>query len=368
MRPVSDAFKAAITQSHRMAVLVEVLQDSTVIRTLDTVTGGTVTLDAKAQSRGRVDLTLVDDGTLSLVPTTAASTLAPYGRELRVSRGIRYPDNSLELVRLGVFRFDETTISESPGSLEIQVAGPDRSDRISTARFEAPFQIASGTNVATAILAIITPAYPDVVTDFVTTAVTTPDIFVEEEGDRWELALKLARDAGLRLYFNGDGTLVLDVDSTGQPVITLAEGTTGVLLSGGRRWTSQGAFNRVIATGENTGVGTPVRGVATDLNPLSPTYYNGPFGPRPKFYRSQFIVTATQAQDAANAMLARELGTTQTVNFGTLVLPHLEPGDIATITRARVGINEDNVIDSLTIPLTHDGAMTGATRASQVMS
>jgi hypothetical protein len=368
MRPVSDKFKAAVTQTHDIATLVEVLQDSVVIGTLNTVTAGTVTLDAKAQSRGRLDLTVIDDGTLHLVPTTSGDMLAPYGRELRVSRGVRYPDLTTELVSLGVFRIDDTNIEDTDSGLQIQVSGMDRSARVSDARFEAPYQIAAGTNLATAILALIQPVLPDLVTSFVATAVTTPAVFAEEEGDRWELAQKLASDAGLRLYFDGDGTLVLDVDSSGAPVVTIAEGPGGVLLSAARRWTSQGAFNRVIATGESTGIGTPVRGVATDTNPLSPTYYFGPFGPRPRFYRSQFIVTAQQALDAATAMLSKELGTTQTVSFGSLVLPHLEPGDVARVTRSRAGINEDNILDSLVIPLTYDGSMTGATRASQVFA
>jgi hypothetical protein len=368
MRPVSDAFKAAVMQSHRIASLVEVLQDGAVISQLATVTGGSVTLDAKAQSRGRVDITLVDDGTLGLVPDAPGDLLAPYGREVRVWRGIRYPDNTSELVSLGVFRIDDTTINDTPGGLEIQVAGADRSARVSDARFEAPYQIAAGTNLATAILGLVSPVLPGLVTDFIPTSVTTPAVFAEEQGDRWVLAQKLASDAGLRLYFDGDGTLVLDVDSSGVPVVTIAEGASGVLLSAARRWTSQGAFNRVVATGENTGIGIPVRGVATDLNTLSPTYYFGPFGPRPRFYSSQFIVTAQQALDAATSILSKELGTTQTVNFGSLVLPHLEPGDVARVTRARAGIDEDNIIDSLTIPLTHDGAMTGATRASQVFA
>lgn len=367
MRPVTDAFKAEVVKSHRMTALVEVLQNGVVIDELDTVIAGTVTLDAKAQARGRVDLTVVDDGTLGLVPTAAGDLLAPYGRELRVSRGVIYSTGAIERARLGVFRIDDATVTDQAGAMTIQLGGLDRSARISDARFEDPFQIATGSNVATAILAIVSSVYPGVVTNFVPTAIVTPMIIGEEGGDRWALAQKIANDAGLRLYFDGDGTLVLAPDSTGSAAVTLAEGTNGVLLNAGRRWSSQGAYNAVIATGENTGIGAPVRGVARDLNPLSPTYYFGPFGPRPRFFQSQFFTTNAQALDAATAMLAREVGTTQTVNLGALVLPHLEPGDVARVTRLRAGIDEDNTIDSLTIPLTHEGAMTGATRATQVL-
>lgn len=368
MRPVSARFKQAITQTHRIGFKVDVLQNGTIIQTLQTVTAGSVTLDATAAVRGRLDLTIVDDGTQGLVPTSPSDLLAPYGNELRPSRGIIYPDGTSELVALGVFRIDDVVPTDAAGSLTIQITGNDRSGRITDARFEAPFAIAAGTNLATAILSIVMPAYPAVVTNFTATAVTTPAVIAQEGDDRWALAQQLANDSGLRLYFDGDGTLVLAADSPGSSVISLAEGANSVLLTAARRWTRQGAYNRWIATGQNTGQGTPVRGVATDDNPLSPTYYFGPYGQVPKFFQSQFITTTGQANDAAAAMKSREIGTTQTISFGTLVLPHLEPGDVATVTRLRAGIDEDNIIDQLTIPLTQDAAMSGTTRASQVAS
>lgn len=368
MHAVSDAFATAIVQSHRMAVLVEVLQDEAVIATLSAVTEGSVTLDAKAQIRGRLDLSIVDDGTQDLVPTGAGDLLAPYGNELRISRGIQYPNASIELVPLGVFRINDTDVDDSSGSRTIKIAGMDRAARVADARFEAPYQIAAGTNVATAILTVLQDGYAGVVTDFVTTPHTTGEILVEEGADRWDLAQKLAKNAALELYFDGDGTAVLRAEAEGGAAISLTEGVGGVLIAAGRSWSRQGAFNRVIATGENTGVATPVRGVATDDNPLSPTYYFGPFGQAPRFYSSPFLTTTAQAQDAAQAILARELGTTQSVRFGTLVLPHLEPSDVARITRVSAGIDEDHIIDSLTIPLSAAGQMTGATRASQVIA
>lgn len=348
-----------------MAITVEVLTSGTVVGDpIRSVTAGGVTLDAKAEARGRLDLTIVDDGTGALIPTTPNSTLAPYGNELRVSRGIQYTDGTIEVVPLGVFRIDDANIVDSSDALTVQISGLDRSARITDARIEEPLTIPAGTNVATAILTnLITPVMPDVVTSFVTTALTVPQTVAVEQDSRWKLAQDIATAAGLRLYFNGIGTLVLAAAPTTDPVATLAEGTNGVLLSAGRGWTRRGTFNRVIATGENTGLTAPVRGIATDDNIDSPTFYFGPFGPVPRWYQSQFITTQAQAEAAADGILARELGTTQSVNFGTIVLPHLEPDDAALITRVRAGINETHVIDSLNIPLTVDQPMTGQTRA-----
>jgi Domain of unknown function (DUF5047) len=366
MRPVTSDFTTAIAKSHSMGLLVEVLRDGLVIEEITAVTGGSVTLDAKAAIRGRLDLTLVDDGTLDLIPTLAGDSLAPYGNELRVSRGVNYPDGTSELVTLGVFRINDTDVSDGPDTLTIQIAAMDRSARIADARFEDPTTITQGVNVATQILNTIQAVYSDVVYDFAATTHTTGHMTVEEGSDRWELCQHFASNAAMELYFNGDGTLILRAEGQGAAAATLAEGVDGVLLSSSRRWTRQGTFNRVIATGENTGETAPVRGVATDDNPLSPTYYLGTFGQVPRFFVSQFFTTSQQALDTANAMLLKELGTTQSVNFGSLVMPQLEPNDVVRITRERAGIDEDHVIDAVTIPLTADQSMTGTTRATQV--
>ncbi len=369
MYAASDAFKAAVVRSHRLAVLVEVLQNEEV--TGDPITAvldGAVTFDAKAQVRARLDMTIV--GTSNLIPVAATDRLAPYGNELRVSRGVLHPGaTEPELIPLGVFRLNENDVEDSADGVTMRIAAPDRAARIIDARFEAPGQIAQGTNLADAILELIQPVYPSVVTNFATTSLTTPAIFWEEQGDRWQVAQDLATAGAMRLYFDRVGALTLAPDITEAAAIEIAEGEHGVMLGLGRRWTREGAYNRWVVTGENTGEGAPVRGVATDDDPFSPTYYFGPFGPVPKFYASQFVVTDDQAQSAAEAMKVRERGTTQSIRFGSLVLPHLDPGDVALMTRTRVGITaESHVVDSLVVPLTPDGTTTGATRAFQVIA
>lgn len=374
MRPHTDRFTAEILRPHSLALLVELLYDDVVVGDpLQTITGGTVTLDTKAQARGRAELTLVDDGTLGLVPNTPTDRLAPYGREAWVRRGVRYEDGSSELISLGKFRINDTDIDSVAGGLSIAISGLDRSARISDAKFEEPYQIAQGTNGAEAILTLLRAVYPTVQTRFAATDLTTPRLTADENSDRWKMAQDIATAIGMRLYFDGDGVAVLTPEMIGDAVATIAEvpagsSEPGALLSAGRGWTRQGAFNAVVATGENTGEAAAARGVARDLDPLSPTYFYGPFGQITLPYQSQFIRTDEQAADAAQTILNRELGTTQTVRFGSLVLPHLEPGDAVQITRLVAGIDELNVLDSLTIPLTADGVMTGATRVRTVQS
>ena len=398
MRPVTPEFLTAVSTSHEVATRVEVLNDGEVTLTLDTVTDGTVTLDQTAATRGRADVTIVDP---DLVPGAPTAALAPYGNELRVYRGVMFYETSEadsgsssgqtwdvtlidggdpapepvaitrtpvpELVSLGIFRIDETSVTDNGDQLEIRVAGMDRSVRMIDARFEEPYTIAAGTNYATAIAATAAIAWPGITTDLTATSLTTPLLVAEEGADRWKFMQDMAASIGHSLYFDGDGILVSRPVSNpaGTPSIAIEEGAGGVLLTAGRKWSRQGTYNRVIATGENPSEGAlPARGVATDDNPLSPTYYYGSYGKVPRFYSSQFLTTDTQALDAAQAILNRELGTTQTVDFGMLVNPALEPDDLVQVTRTRAGLTaEAHIVDSVTIPLTAEGTMTGRTRA-----
>ena len=367
MRTVSAAFQTAIIASHRLATSATIL-DTAGNETIVGIIDGTVTLDQTAAVRGRCDITVVDDGTLGLVPDSPASLLAPYGNEIRLERGIQYPDGTTELVSLGVFGIQDSEVTDNGGSLQIRVSALDRAQRLIDAKFEEPYNIAAGTNFATAILTALQAVWPDVPHDLTATALTTPAVIAQEGDDRWQFAQDMATAISMNLYFDGDGTLRLVPNVLGAPVAALTEGEGGVLLEASRRWTRENTFNRVIATGENTGEGAPVRGVATDDNPLSPTYYFGPFGKAPRFYNSSLITTNDQAAAAALGLLISELGTTEQVDFGSLVLPHLEPGDTVRITRERSGIDEDHVLDSLTIPMGAEGSMSGQTRARQVTS
>jgi hypothetical protein len=164
------------------------------------------------------------------------------------------------------------------------------------------------------------------------------------------------------LYFDGDGILTLRPYADAGVVATLSEGEGGVLLSATRGWSRTNAFNRVVATGENTDSSAVYRAVATDDNALSPTYYFGDFGKVPRFYDSPYIGSNDQAQDAANAILAQELGTAANVSFGIVPNPALEPEDTVYVKRERAGIDERHIIDSLSIGLGASESMSGTTR------
>lgn len=251
----------------------------------------------------------------------------------------------------------------------MQLAGQDRSARVIDAKFEEPYQIAAGTNYAVAIRDTLALGVQGLIFDFADVDAVTPLLNAQEGGDRWAFCQEMAKAIGMTLYFDARGWCVLRpiTQPAGDVAAELVEGEGGLLLKAGSQWARAGAFNRVIATGENTGQTTIARGVATDDNPLSPTYYYGPFEKVPMFYNSPLITSNDQAAAAAQGLLVKQLGTTQSVNFGAIVNPALEPNDVITITRARAGIDERHIVDQLTIPLTAEQSMTGRTRSIQMV-
>ena len=171
MYPVSARFEAAVRKSHTPVASVTLDGDELPVE------AASVTLDSKAAIRGSLTLTLAPGIDLAdLVLTDPDSKLAPYRNEIQAYRGIRFPDGD-ELVPLGVFRIDETSVEESAGSdVGLSVVAYDRSAQVVEAVFVSAGTIASGTNAATAILNVVGAVVPNLAYDFDATSVTLPTL------------------------------------------------------------------------------------------------------------------------------------------------------------------------------------------------
>lgn len=366
MRPRSASFDEAIAQSHDLKTEVSVLsRDSGLsILELDSIISGTVTLDSTASVRGRCDITLFNDG--DVVPLEPTDPLAPYGNEVHVRRGLTNPDGEDELISLGIFRIQSIEVTDVLQGQEIRIAGLDRAQRAADAKFTSPYSTSGTESIEEAITGALEGVYPNLETDFEAPAHTVPIVVNEEAGDRWEFVRELATSIGAELYFDGDGVLVLRPVPqliAGSPDYYLTEREDGVLLETTFAWDREGTYNRVIVTGENPETDAVYRGDAIDDDEGSLTYYFGSFGTVPMWVNSPLVSSNAQAQAMANGILAKQRGTTRLVNFGSIVNPALEPGDVVRIGQGeRV---EDHLVDSLTIPLSADGVMSGQTRSTE---
>jgi hypothetical protein len=381
MQQVTEEFNDAVRSGG--APLVTVTVGDT---TLDVVEG-TVTLDATATTRGSCALTLAvsqDDLEFGgLIPDEPDDLLAPYGNEIIISRGMLINDEP-EMVQLGIFRIDEVEVTETnDGQVQLSVSGMDRSIALIDAVFERAGQISSPNPAQQTIAwqALVLLAYagygPSLrVSDTILTAPNTkiPMLGWEAGDDRWDFLLGLAEAVnGSELFFDQDGVLTM-IDRVGQEqppaVWEFVEGADATLLGVGKRWSREDAVNRVVVEGQAAGGDNdPVYGEAVDLNPDSPTFYSaqpGRFGKKTMVWSSEWVQFKNQADAVAARILRQNIGTHQEISFDSLVHPAIEPNDVVTVSRPQLGINEDHIIESVTIPLALEGTMSCTTRRFQI--
>lgn len=359
MRDVSAEFLETVRGSHQMAaqaIVCTTYQDGVEPDgTTVPILAGDVVVDGTAEVRSTLDLTV--DGT-AMWPAAVDSLLAPYGNEIYIRRGIQYGNGSVEWVGLGYFRIEAPEQDNIPNG-PIQLTGSDRMAAVVDGRLLAPRQYLSSTTCGEAVADLIGDLYPAATIEWDdSTASEALGRTIAIEEDRYGGLSDIITSRGKIFYWDHRGYLVIrDVPDPSDVVFDIDHGRGGVLVSMKRKLDRRGIHNAVVAIGESTDDGTPVRGTALDNNPDSPTYFYGRFGQVPRFYTSPLIVTVAQALNAAQSMLRKETGLPYTVNFGMIANPALEPYDAVRIRRRDV-----HTIDTLTVPLVASQAMTGTTR------
>lgn len=267
-------------------------------------------------------------------------------------------DNSaVEWTQLGVFDLETVDIKDGPNGVEIDIAGSDISARIARNRWEKVFTIPSGTNMGTAIMLAIANRYPAAQFDFSSTNVVTTYVitFGISDTDPWTDIQKMADACGMEVYPNAYGTFIMRPypDPDVQPSVwTFTEDQDATITEVTRSISSLNVKNYIIVTGESSADGSPpVRGVAYDNDPASPTYILGPMGKRVYQIQSSLVTTANQAVTMAQALLRQMSRASEALDISTMPIPFLEPSDVIGVTREASKITGRFLIDSMTIPL-----------------
>lgn len=368
MWSTSDAFRELIVSDHRAVVQVEVwpFNGAGPLATLtgdgSVVVDGSVTADQRSLIRRRCSLTIVDE-TGEWTPADYQDLLSPFGRELRIWRGVRHLDGTDELVPLGVFRLATPVITDGGAGVTITLEGKDRAGRVAAARWAAPFVVGgSGVTVAETIRRILLNRMPgcpigwDDDTDGLDDVVPRTVLEHGASSDPWRDATRIARDKGLDLYFDPEGVarLVPVPTPTDVPVVVYEPG--GVITSISRTIDTDNTYSGVIVTGESTGKELPVYGAAWDTNPQSPTY-EASFGRVPKFITSHMVTTVAQARRAARANLQRLIAAAEPITWTQVPDPALEPFDLVEVSWPALQMFERRlVVDSIVTPLSVSGA------------
>lgn len=365
MRPASPELSRIVRGSHRMCARARIVAPGQTGTNPDgdeiPILAGAVTLDASADTRGRLDL--VTDGTGW--STRPDGPITPYGTEVFVERGIVHGNGDREWISQGYFRLYDVGQAAAPNG-QLRIDARDRMSGLIDARLLAPVQLHKGQSLQSVFEVLVHEVYPGAVIEFDFDAVnTTLAAQYVGEQDRYGLLLDVARAHGKIMYWDYAGTLqVRDAPDPASPVWDVDHGADGVLIEMARTLTRDGVYNAVVATGEIPVDDTPpVRAVAYDLNPDSPTYWHGGFGKVPRFYSSPFVTTRDQAVSAAAAMLRRSIGLPHTADLTHVPNPALEPLDPVRVRYSDRGSSgEVHVLEQITLPLVADQAMTATTR------
>lgn len=356
------AFADLVNNPHQIATRVDVLFDRATIVTDIPIAAGTVSLDRSAARLARLDVTVVDPDNL---PLNSSDHLTPFGYELQAWRGIKIAGASL-MCPLGVFPIQRT----SAGAIQATglISTMDRSQLVSDAKFTDAYQVAASTNYATAIEDLIANGVSGLEYLFPSTTFATPVLTFLPSTDRdpWESAQKMARAIGNEILFDGLGRCIMRAEPTYQdaPVGRIADELN--LIDATVELDRTGAYNGVRAFGSNASLDDEYSAFVSDDDPTSPTYYEGPFGKKPREYASPFITSTTQAESAAAAILASELGVAQTTEAIVIPDPRIEPSDVLEVVNSRLEIDGLHIVEQARIGLTPESPMTIRFRTQQV--
>lgn len=369
---VSASFRPALLNDHVVSVLAQVIDSSNNVLTELNVVGGQVTVDAEREVRREAgDLVVTNQ---NLTPLQANDLLSPLnGYEIKLFRGVKYADGTVERVPLGVFGYTSVTLEDSGAGLTITLGGlVDRSQRISRARYAARQFFTNGTSVESAITSIVTAAWPDVPRNtFPATGKTLPAVGygVEGDGNPWSDAVSIAEAKGYRLFFDQDGRLTLRAEVVDVPDTGIVNyGTTDLMVTSlARMWDTSDTYNGIIAVGEGSGLLIIPRAVVWDTDPTSPTYYLGDFGKRPRLYSSPLLLTDDDARSAATVQLNKSKGLGEQLRWAQIVDPSLDVDDAVGITNADMSVAAVYLLARLTIPLSPMEPMTAEARVRRIV-
>ena len=296
MRPVSDAFLAAVRDSHVIAARVELtFPDGEAAEVA--VEGGSLVIDRTAQTRrtGSIaipwSLEIADELGLDI------RTL-PLGGWAKLRAGFRRVDGSEDLALLaGRMRVESVTWGTLDQSARIELADPMA--QVRDQAFTAPYA-AGGKRPAIAAREIVYDVFGETITYRILFDPPTvvQDVFFS--GARDQAIADLARSVGAEAYFDADGAFVFDVaagggqvDTSGHltdesTVVTAIPSTvgifvgmtvTGIGIPRGRRVVSIDSATQVTlnaraniigAKNSRTTTGSPVLTEITDTDDLSP--------------------------------------------------------------------------------------------------
>ena len=374
---------AAVSGDQYMVTEAEIWTDPThsggaqYLASLGTVTAGSVTEDESQEIRRTCQVTIASQGLShdQLVPVKQGDLLHPLSRnELRLFRGFAYPNNTVELAPLGVFRMSKPVVADTGSSLTVQINGNDRSMRVTQSGWVNPYTIPNNTPIDAAIRAALDSRFPGLQYNLIPSGFLLPATnFGTQVGtgqnDPWLDMQNLAISGGYELFFDAMGIVTLRVvpDPVSSPPSGLMfsadiGAVNPVTMQVGKTIDETQTFNGVVASSTASNLATPIQQTVWVTDPTSPVFPQT-FGYFPSFYQSPLINSAAQAVAAAHAKLQKLLTALDETTFTAVPNPALNAGDIIQVTDTRIGTNNYYAASQIVMPLDPGTAMQVTCRA-----
>jgi len=307
------------------------------------VLSGRLVWDAGNKVPDRVTMTVARfDGLRDYLPSTPEAPLARYGQHLDVTIEVAGVDVRMGRYQVDGWDYDESTITVTGLGL-LQIAADSR-------LLEPLAPRTDGTLVSEFIRLLPPQVSAQFDPGLVNREVPQSMAWNEERLDNlWDIAD--AWPAVLRADAWGQVRVKPPVQVSAFPVLSVADGVGGTVVSVPRADERQGSYNIVVARSSADGVEASAVAEVTS-GPMSVSTYN----PVPKFYASPMLLTDEQCQATANAM--RDEATRKSSILKVTMAPDPRPELDDTIGVTRDGVLDLGVVVAVDLPLTvNDGPM-----------
>lgn len=297
-------------------------------------------------------------------PETPESLLSPYRAIVQISTGIGYPDGSYEIFPVFTGRIYDA-VQGADGLVSFR--GDDLAADVVAYRFERPTvsQSGPGTSTLNEIRRLIQQAYQPA-TFGANDADDAPVPVLGWDEDRGQALDDLASSISSRWYTLGNGDFVVRRFPyvVSPPDIYLSDGPGGAVAEASRAISREAVANGVTVVSERLDGSPPVVSTVHDENPSSPTYFGDLFGKVTRIIKIQTPLDEVQTEALARRQLIASLALSE--QWAANIVPDatLELEDMVNISYR--GASADQVLDSITYPLTVDGMMTIQGRSSVV--
>lgn len=293
-------------------------------------TSGSFTQDIRRDKRWDGRLTFAGD---DLLPRRPGDLLTPFGTLVDVELGLDLLDGSRSTVPYGRYEIASAKARTVAGERVVDVGLVDISDRVERYRFETPLAIASGTDLAAMVNAVVTSRVG--VNPFVTATgrlLGADRVFgLSPQTGPWSEILDVLAGFSLLAWYDRTGTIQIGSVNPDAATAYPLDSLTSLDVDFDTR-----PPNVIVVRGESVDGALPVQAVALDDDPSSPTYAGpgpgtSPYGRVTEFFSSPLIETEPQAQAAADTILAKNVGAGATYALVRPYDPTIDAGDVVNV-------------------------------------